>query len=75
MTAETGIMYESLKYARNYSLPIHFIIEDNSLSVKSETRKVWKQNKNFKIKNDKFLSYYKYENKYPHAGAGKRIQF
>ena len=26
------------------------------------------------IKN-KFVSYYKYKLKYPHAGAGKRVQF
>jgi pyruvate dehydrogenase E1 component alpha subunit len=75
MTAETGIMHESLKYARNYSLPIHFIIEDNSLSVCSDTKKVWNKKKYSKIKQDKFLSYYKYNNKYPHAGAGKRVQF
>lgn len=74
MTAETGIMHESLKYARNYSLPIHFVIEDNSLSVCTDTKKVWKK-KYLKIKQDKFLSYYKYNNKYPHAGAGKRVQF
>jgi hypothetical protein len=74
MTAETGIMHESLKYARNYSLPIHFVIEDNSLSVCTNTKKVWKK-KYSKIKQDKFLSYYKYNNKYPHAGAGKRVQF
>jgi pyruvate dehydrogenase E1 component alpha subunit len=74
MTAETGIMHESLKYARNYSLPIHFVIEDNSLSVCTDTKKVWKK-KNTIIKQDKFLSYYKYNNKYPHAGAGKRVQF
>jgi pyruvate dehydrogenase E1 component alpha subunit len=74
MTAETGIMHESLKYARNYSLPIHFVIEDNSLSVCTDTKKVWKK-KNTLIKQDKFLSYYKYNNKYPHAGAGKRVQF
>ena len=75
MTAETGIMHEALKYARNYALPIHFVVEDNSLSVCYETRKVWKLKKNSKIKQDKFLSYYKYKNKYPHAGAGKRVEF
>jgi pyruvate dehydrogenase E1 component alpha subunit len=33
MTSETGIMHESLKYAINHKLPIHFIIEDNNKSV------------------------------------------
>ena len=53
-----------------------FIIEDNNLSVCTDTLKIWKM-KNLtysKIKN-KFISYYKYKNKYPHAGSGKRIQF
>ena len=28
-----------------------------------------------KFKNKKFITYYKYKNKYPHAGAGVRVQF
>ena len=76
MTAESGIMHESLKYARNFNLPIRFIVEDNNLSVCTDTRKTWGQNKlSFEGKNDKFITYYKYKNKYPHAGAGKRVQF
>lgn len=76
MTAETGIMHESLKYSINHDLPIHFIIEDNGLSVCTNTNKVWgnKQNSFYK-KNSKFITYYKYKNKYPHAGAGIRVQF
>ena len=76
MTAETGIMHESLKYAKNFDLPIRFIVEDNNLSVCTDTRKTWKQKKlTFEGKNNKFITYYKYKNKYPHAGAGKRVQF
>ncbi len=74
MTAETGIMHEALKYARNYSLPIQFVIEDNSLSVYTDTKKVWKL-KNKNIKKDKYLLHYKYSNKYPHSGAGVRVEF
>ena len=76
MTAETGIMHECLKYSINYDLPIHFIIEDNGLSVCTNTNKVCgnKQNSFYK-KNSKFITYYKYKNKYPHAGAGIRVQF
>mgnify|MGYP001253314724 CR=1 FL=1 len=76
MTSETGIAHECIKYAINYDLPIKFIIEDNNLSVCTDTLKIWKM-KNLtysKIKN-KFITYYKYNNKYPHAGSGKRIQF
>jgi len=76
MTAETGIMHESLKYSINHNLPIHFIIEDNGLSVCTNTNKVWGNKKNsFYKKNSKFVTYYKYKNKYPHAGAGVRVQF
>lgn len=76
MTAETGIMHESLKYSINHNLPIHFIIEDNGLSVCTETNKVWGNKKNsFYKKNSKFITYYKYKSKYPHAGAGVRVQF
>ena len=76
MTSESGIMHESVKYAKNYNLPIRFIIEDNNLSVCTNTRKTWKQKKlSFEGKKNRFITYYKYKNKYPHAGAGKRVQF
>ena len=76
MTSETGIMHESLKYATNFNLPIRFIIEDNNLSVCTDTRKTWNINRlTLENKKTKFITYYKYKNKYPHAGAGKRVQF
>lgn len=76
MTAETGIMHECLKFSKNNNLPIHFIIEDNSKSVCTDTRKAWSMKKlSFEGKKDKFITYYKYSLKYPHAGAGKRVQF
>jgi pyruvate dehydrogenase E1 component alpha subunit len=76
MTSETGIAHECIKYSRNLSLPIHFVIEDNGKSVCTDTRKTWKQNKlSFEGVNDKYVTYYRYTSKYPHAGVGKRIQF
>jgi TPP-dependent pyruvate/acetoin dehydrogenase alpha subunit len=76
MTSETGIAHETIKFAINHSLPIHFIIEDNDLSVMTDTRKAWKIEKpsfnNFDLD---YITYYKYKNKYPHAGAGKRVEF
>ncbi len=76
MTAETGIMHECLKFSKNNNLPIHFIIEDNSKSVCTDTRKAWSMKKlSFEGKKDKFITYYKYSLKYPHAGAGRRVQF
>ncbi len=75
MTAETGMMHECYKYAKNYKLPIHFIIEDNSISVCTPTKKIWKIKNSTFYKNSKYISYYKYRSQYPHAGAGVRVQF
>jgi pyruvate dehydrogenase E1 component alpha subunit len=40
MTAETSIMHECYKFSKNHNLPIHFIVEDNNLSVCSPTKKI-----------------------------------
>jgi pyruvate dehydrogenase E1 component alpha subunit len=82
MSAETGAWAEAYKYAVSQDLPITFIVEDNELSVMTPTEKVWGNNKWYLPEQnvDKFVSkhliYYKYKNeKYPHAGAGVRVQF
>ena len=76
MTSETGIADECIKYATNFDLPITFVIEDNNLSVCTDTRKTWGQkNLTYENKKNKKILLYKYKNKYPHAGSGKRIQF
>lgn len=76
MTSETGAFYENHKYAVNHDLPITFVIEDNGKSVCTETKKVWNINElTYSKKGIDKIIYYKYETKYPHAGAGKRIQF
>jgi TPP-dependent pyruvate/acetoin dehydrogenase alpha subunit len=76
MTAETGIAHESIKYSRNHRLPIHFVVEDNEKSVCTDTREVWNQrNLSFEGRDDQYVSYYHYNTKYPHAGAGVRVQF
>jgi len=77
MTSETGAAHEVIKYARNHKLPIHFIIEDNGKSVCTDTRATWGVDKlTFEGVNDEYITYYKYKlDKYPHAGAGIRVQF
>ena len=77
MTSETGAAHECIKYARNHELPIHFIIEDNGKSVCTNTRKTWGTKKlTYEDVNDEYITYYKYSlDKYPHAGAGTRVQF
>ena len=76
MTSETGIAHECIKYSMNKNLPIHFIVEDNRKSVCTDTRKAWSKKKlTYENVSDKFVTYYEYKLKYPHAGAGKRVQF
>ena len=76
MTSETGIFHESVKYAHNHQLPIRFIVEDNGKSVCTDTREAWAQ-KVLTYENNPhpLVTFYKYETKYPHAGAGQRVQF
>ena len=76
MTSETGIAQTAFRYAETHDLPITFIIEDNGISVLTETRKVWNSvTLRFEeVKNSKIVSY-KYTSKFPHAGAGVRVQF
>lgn len=71
MTAETGIFHECWKYARNFHLPIHFVIEDNGVSVCTPTREVWGNRKTW----FKDVEQFRYRSRYPHAGAGQRVQF
>ena len=76
MTSQTGIAHENIKYSMNKKLPIHFVIEDNKKSVCTDTRKTWSQKKlTFEKISNKYITFYKYKLKYPHAGAGKRVQF
>jgi TPP-dependent pyruvate/acetoin dehydrogenase alpha subunit len=76
MTSETGIAHESIKYSENHNLPIHFIIEDNGKSVCTDTRQAWNQPRlTYEGLRTSRITYYRYETKYPHAGAGQRVQF
>ncbi len=60
MAASTGIFHESVRYATGHALPIHFVVEDNGLSVETPTQKVWG---------------YVYERKWPHQGTSKWVVF
>ena len=76
MTAETGVAHECIKYATRWGLPIHWIVEDNGKSVCTDTRKVWNVERlSFESGNLPRITYYHYVSKYPHAGAGVRVQF
>jgi pyruvate dehydrogenase E1 component alpha subunit len=84
MSAETGAFHEAYKFSLYNELPITFVIEDNKKSVCTPTSDAWKRETPYylneeysgKIIKQANLYYYQYSNdKYPHAGAGKRIQF
>ena len=76
MTSETGSAHECIKYVRNHQLPVHFVIEDNGKSVCTDTRETWGTNTlTYENVDDPYITYYRYETKYPHAGAGQRVQF
>jgi TPP-dependent pyruvate/acetoin dehydrogenase alpha subunit len=84
MSAETGAFHEAYKYSVNHNLPIIFIVEDNKKSVCTPTPDIWNREQPYYL-NSKYeggilkqpnLYYYQYTNKkYPHAGAGIRVQF
>ena len=76
MTAETGIAHECIKYSQNFDLPIRFIVEDNGKSVCTDTYLAWgMEESSFRSRPQDKVEYYQYETKYPHAGAGVRVQF
>ena len=69
MTAETGIYHEAAKYAANHRLPVVWHIEDNGMSVCTDTIKAWGQHRmtpSFR---------YHYDLKRPHVGIGKWVSF
>lgn len=76
MTSESGIVYESIKYARNFDLPITFYIEDNNNSINTETRTAWgSPQATFAEDGDK-VKYHRCDlGRYPHGGAGQWVQF
>jgi len=71
MSFESGIFYEVHKYARNFNLPLYFVVEDNGVSTYTPTEITW--NVKREIPDD--VIYYTYKSKYPHYGTGKWIAF
>ena len=74
MTYLTGISYECRVYGASHQLPITWVVEDNDKSVCTPTRAVWGGNPVLPVAAPD-VRIFKYESRYPHAGAGQRIQF
>lgn len=70
MSAEMGIVYESMKYAARHNLPIVWVVEDNELSVNTPTQEVWG-----KSEVEPKVIRYKYQRVYPHQGVGEWVVF
>ncbi len=82
MTFLSGIAHECIMYAENFELPITWIVEDNGVSVCTNTGEVWGLNDDHEqsespteIRNYGKIRHYEYKSKWPHAGAGVRVQF
>ena len=71
MSFESGLFYEVHKYARNFDLPLYFVVEDNGVSTYTPTVITWNIKKD--IPSD--VIHYKYESKFPHYGTGKWVVF
>jgi pyruvate dehydrogenase E1 component alpha subunit len=71
MSFESGIFYEVHKYARNFELPLYFVVEDNGVSTYTPTEATW----NFKRDIPDDVIHYTYKSKFPHYGTGKWIAF
>jgi len=71
MSFESGNFYEVHKYARNFDLPLYFVVEDNGVSTYTPTDATWNVIRD--LPSD--VIHYQYKSKYPHYGTGKWIAF
>ena len=71
MTFETGLFYETYKYARNFGLPLEFVVEDNNLSTNTPVDETWGGKQ--QVPADVY--YYEYKSEYPHHGTGNWVLF
>ena len=71
MSFESGSFYEVWKYARNFDLPLYFVVEDNGISTYTPTEATWNVKRDIPVD----VIHYSYKSKYPHYGTGKWIAF
>ncbi len=72
MTAESGIFHEADKYANGHDLPVTWVVEDNGLSVCSDTHETWGYGG--PLFNVRTVNY-DYTLTRPHVGTGKFVSF
>lgn len=69
MAASIGAFHDAEQYAMGHDLPIHFVVEDNSLSTNTPTREVWGHGRTPKTQR------YTYTRSFPHTGSGVYVPF
>ncbi len=75
MTWRTGIAQECVQYASGHTLNMRFIRENNEISVCTPTKVTWGDVLPTTLDGALEFSSYDYKSKWPHSGAGKRIEF
>lgn len=70
MSYEAGIVHESIKYAAGHELPIRWYVEDNGLSIHTNTKTSWGQSAL-----PANVQRYGYHLTRPHAGIGSWVRF
>jgi TPP-dependent pyruvate/acetoin dehydrogenase alpha subunit len=70
MTARTGIVHEAMNYAAGHRIRVNWIVEDNGLSVCTNTEASWGL-RSVGIT----VTRYKYNLSRPHAGIGRWVKF
>lgn len=80
MACQNGSFYEAVKYSWAHQLPIKFYIEDNGVSVMTDTEHTWgaSTKETYEMLNEYYpgyVKYFKYKNKFPHSGVSERIKF
>jgi TPP-dependent pyruvate/acetoin dehydrogenase alpha subunit len=71
MSAESGIFCEALKWGRRHDLSIRWIVEDNGLSVCTDTQASWGLSVGLSTE----ITRYEYKLSRPHAGIGRWVRF
>jgi pyruvate dehydrogenase E1 component alpha subunit len=71
MAHRGGMFHEVCQFANGHNLPIRFVVEDNGISVCTDTAVSWGTERIFRGK----VRDYSYKLPWPHSGAGHRVNF
>ncbi len=72
MSAMTGIYHECWRYCAGHNLPVQWIVEDNGLSVMTDTQQAWGRHGDEDVFSDRR---YQYKLTRPHVGIGRFVSF